>query len=218
MKLHSIQLGYLKNLPRPIQTKATQNRENKRGTTTQPTITRQCDIQEQRLSWPPHQNSVGPFRHDDSVDRSQRVEEFKSGSIYLTTTRERQLTQVYCPSSFTENSTEATISSNLLRYLNINSNLSSNSLIPKAQQATGPQSRNHSTTATILRSSIPATPVSKLVSIESPRGDELSTTNLTPNGDAEASQIRFSKQYQNDAALTYQNDVASESSSHSRSR
>ncbi|KZV44258.1 hypothetical protein F511_10377 [Dorcoceras hygrometricum] len=43
------------------------------GTTTQPTITRQCGIQAQRLSWPPHHNSVGPFRHDDSADRSQRA-------------------------------------------------------------------------------------------------------------------------------------------------
>ncbi|KZV45916.1 hypothetical protein F511_20512 [Dorcoceras hygrometricum] len=52
------------------------NRENKRGAMTQPTITRQCGIQAQRLSWPPHQNSVGPFRHDDSAGRSQRVKGF----------------------------------------------------------------------------------------------------------------------------------------------
>ncbi|KZV18602.1 F-box family protein [Dorcoceras hygrometricum] len=38
------------------------------GTTTQSTITRQCGIQAQRLSWPQHQNNVGPFRHDDSAD------------------------------------------------------------------------------------------------------------------------------------------------------
>ncbi|KZV33672.1 hypothetical protein F511_33578 [Dorcoceras hygrometricum] len=76
LKLHSVQPGYLKNLPRPTQTKAAPNRENKRGTTTQSTITRQCGIQAQRLSWPPHQNNVGPFRHDDSAGRSQRVKEF----------------------------------------------------------------------------------------------------------------------------------------------
>ncbi|KZV54998.1 hypothetical protein F511_35764 [Dorcoceras hygrometricum] len=76
MKLHSVQLGYLKNLPKPVQTKAAQNRKNKRGSTTQSTITRYSGIQAQRLSWPPHQNSVGPFRHDDSADRSQRVKEF----------------------------------------------------------------------------------------------------------------------------------------------
>ncbi|KZV25162.1 hypothetical protein F511_22135 [Dorcoceras hygrometricum] len=81
---------------------------------------------------------------------------------------EQQLTQVYCPSSFTANSTEATISANMK--------------LLKNRQATGAQSRSHSTTATTLRSSIPTTPVSKLVSIESPRKDELSATSLTPNG------------------------------------
>ncbi|KZV25113.1 hypothetical protein F511_30227 [Dorcoceras hygrometricum] len=45
-------------------------------TTTQPTITRQCGIQAQLLSLTPHQNSVGPFRNDDSASRSQHVKEF----------------------------------------------------------------------------------------------------------------------------------------------
>ncbi|KZV17482.1 hypothetical protein F511_41424 [Dorcoceras hygrometricum] len=57
------------------------------GTTTQPTITRYSGIQAQRLSWPPHQNNVGPFRHDDSACRSQRSTGIQlskgSGSIYL---------------------------------------------------------------------------------------------------------------------------------------
>ncbi|KZV32696.1 hypothetical protein F511_14469 [Dorcoceras hygrometricum] len=42
------------------------------STTTQPTITRYSGIQAQRISWSPHQNNVGPFRHDDSAGRSQR--------------------------------------------------------------------------------------------------------------------------------------------------
>ncbi|KZV40579.1 hypothetical protein F511_32622 [Dorcoceras hygrometricum] len=49
-----------------------------RGATTQSTITRKCGIQARRLSRPPHQNSVGPFRSDDSSGRSQRAKEFSS--------------------------------------------------------------------------------------------------------------------------------------------
>ncbi|KZV18658.1 hypothetical protein F511_41189 [Dorcoceras hygrometricum] len=48
------------------------------GATTQPTITRQCGIQARRLSRPPHQNSVGPLRHDESAVQSQRAKEFSS--------------------------------------------------------------------------------------------------------------------------------------------
>ncbi|KZV49712.1 splicing factor 3B subunit 1-like [Dorcoceras hygrometricum] len=73
MKLHSVRPGYLKNLQWSTPIKAAQKRENKRGTTNQPTITRYSGIQAQRLSWPPHQNNVGPFRHDNSAGRSQRV-------------------------------------------------------------------------------------------------------------------------------------------------
>ncbi|KZV19267.1 hypothetical protein F511_36429 [Dorcoceras hygrometricum] len=45
---------------------------------TQPTITRQCGIQARRLSRPPHQNNIGPFRRDDSAVRSQRAKESSS--------------------------------------------------------------------------------------------------------------------------------------------
>ncbi|KZV58488.1 hypothetical protein F511_23433 [Dorcoceras hygrometricum] len=75
------------------------------GTTAQLTITRYSGIQAQRLSWPPHQNNVGPFRHDDSTGRSQCSTGIQlskgSGSIYLTTTRAQQPTQVYSISSST---------------------------------------------------------------------------------------------------------------------
>ncbi|KZV48432.1 pentatricopeptide repeat-containing protein [Dorcoceras hygrometricum] len=58
----------------------------------------------------------------------------------------------------------------------------SNPNLSKNRRSTGPQSRRQTNSATTSCSSIPATPVSKRVSIESPREDELSATNLAPSG------------------------------------
>ncbi|KZV45043.1 protease Do-like 7 [Dorcoceras hygrometricum] len=52
----------------------------------------------------------------------------------------------------------------------------------KNRRTTVQQSRRHTNTSTTSRSSNPATPVSKLVSIECSREYELSATNLAPNG------------------------------------
>ncbi|KZV25228.1 hypothetical protein F511_27566 [Dorcoceras hygrometricum] len=112
-------------------------------------------------------NNIGPFRRDDSACRSQCAKEFSSqrklGSIWA-----QQPAQVYCPRNFSTNSTEAT-------------NCSNPNLL-KNRRTTSQQSRRHTNTTTASCSSIPATPVSKLVSIESPREYELSATNLSPNG------------------------------------
>ncbi|KZV38217.1 hypothetical protein F511_18716 [Dorcoceras hygrometricum] len=127
------------------------------GTTTQPTITRQCVIQAQRLSWPPHQNSVGPFRHEDSAGRSQRILQQQGSS------NQPKSTALAAPWQLS------------ISYYRFKSKA-------VKEQKTGPQSRRPTNTATTSRSSIPATPVSKLVSIKSPREYELSATNLAPNG------------------------------------
>ncbi|KZV53537.1 inactive protein kinase [Dorcoceras hygrometricum] len=69
----------------------------------------------------------------------------------------------------------------------------------KNRRNTGPQSRRPTNTATTSCSSNPATPISKLVSIESPREYELSATNLAPNGGEKrwlSTEIGFDEQYQ----------------------
>ncbi|KZV20977.1 beta-glucosidase 18-like [Dorcoceras hygrometricum] len=90
LKLHYVQLGYLKNLPKPIQTKVYQETSvGKHSTTTQLCRSHQssssCDLHVRRLSRPSQgsvvfrhndsaghhiQKNVGPFRHDDSAGRS----------------------------------------------------------------------------------------------------------------------------------------------------
>ncbi|KZT76422.1 mitochondrial phosphate carrier protein 1, mitochondrial [Dorcoceras hygrometricum] len=105
MKHHSVQPGYLKNLPKPIRTKAAQNREKIRGlpriigrqkeehndsavhliiilrssgATNQPTITGQWYSGTTTQSATTFKSSIGPFRHDDSAGRSKRAKEFSS--------------------------------------------------------------------------------------------------------------------------------------------
>ncbi|KZV51672.1 hypothetical protein F511_27648 [Dorcoceras hygrometricum] len=173
LKLRSVQPGYLKNLPEPIQTKAAQNRCDDSadhhkavwysGTTTQLATTSKIALDLSGTTTQPA---------DHNLQRN-------STSKRIGLNMEQQPTQVYCPSSFTANTTEATTSSNMLRYLNINSNPK----LLKNGRTTGPQSQRHTNTASTSRSSNPATQVSKLVSIESLREDELSATSLAPKGD-----------------------------------
>ncbi|KZV19626.1 hypothetical protein F511_43314 [Dorcoceras hygrometricum] len=198
-------------LNRAIHEKGYQESSVDKSTTTQLRKSQQssssCDLRLRRLRRPSQgsvvfrhddsaghhiKNNVRPFRHDNSAGRSQRAKrEFSfqrnqaqyvcvnaqqtyahnhasSTSTNLTKQGAQQPAQVYCPSNFSTNSTEATTCSNPKLLKNI--------------RTTGQQSQRHTNTATTSRSSIPETPVSKLVSIESPREDELSATNLAPNG------------------------------------
>ncbi|KZV48754.1 hypothetical protein F511_24921 [Dorcoceras hygrometricum] len=163
---------------------------------TQPTITRQCGIQAQRLSWPPHQNSVGPFRHDDSTGRSQRLNgnsAFKKDQAqYISPQQEGRSNQI----KSTGQETPRKLSRS---YYNLESKAVKEQ---KNYWSTIAKTLKHTTTS---RSSNTATPVSKLVLVESPREDELSATNLATNdGDKrrqskEIGLVRFSW-YQSDGS------------------
>ncbi|KZV30917.1 hypothetical protein F511_31348 [Dorcoceras hygrometricum] len=131
-------------------------------------------IQARRLSRPPHNKQrwtiqerrlSRPITKCKGIQISKESGSISSTSTDLTKTRAQQPAQVYCPNNFTTNSTEATTSSN--------------PKLLKNRRTTVQQSRRYMNTAT---SSCSTTPVSKLVSIELSREDELSATNLDPNG------------------------------------
>ncbi|KZV33691.1 hypothetical protein F511_19935 [Dorcoceras hygrometricum] len=137
-----------------------------RRTTTQSTITRQCGIQAQRLSWPPHQHQrwtfqarrlsrpITTYEHSHSaVNTNTAVHERNipkadiEDCLIYSSIRTSNLNRSYnkkgaatnsslLPKQLHGNSAEDTTSSNLLRYLKINSILNSNSLVLKPNNLT----------------------------------------------------------------------------------
>ncbi|KZV32108.1 hypothetical protein F511_33230 [Dorcoceras hygrometricum] len=155
--------------------------------------------------------NVGPFRRDDLAGRSQRVKGFsfqkhysalerslkREGIAYQKLLKNRRTTgsQSIRPTNSNLNSNSLVLKPrSSLSYLNSTEHYSAleRSLkregiayqkLLKNRRTTGSQSIRPTNTATTSGSSIPATLVSKLVSIESLREDELSATNLAPNSD-----------------------------------
>ncbi|KZV26669.1 hypothetical protein F511_33530 [Dorcoceras hygrometricum] len=128
---------------------------NSTGTTTQPTITRQCGIQAQRLSWPSHQNRIGPFRHDDSAGRSQRILQQQGSNNQL------KFTTLAAPRQHI---------SSYYKLKSVKNHLPKAVKEQKNYWSTIAKTLKHYSNFVFLNS---ATPASKLVSIESLREDEL---------------------------------------------
>ncbi|KZV50632.1 hypothetical protein F511_25591 [Dorcoceras hygrometricum] len=147
-----------------------------------------CDLQVRRLSRPSQgsvvfryndsaghhiKNNVGPFRHGDSAGRSQRVKGFS-----FQKNQAQYLNRSYRNRGAATNS--SLLPNQLLNELNRSHYLLKSKAVKEQRNYLSTVAKTHEH-CTTLRYSNPATLVSKMVSIESPRED-LGATSLAPNG------------------------------------